>query len=283
MDSKSNKPKFETASATTDPENSNSGPFAYVVTAVCLGGALVLGLIGAGCTSLVLSTAMQDQPSMSGDPSSSTSMPYPYGNDQSSPFGNDDTGLEDLEELFNYYGLPYGSTNGQGSTSGTSSSTDVLDYQLAPYGDNLDDCVGANSYAGTPAEVREFVRGVVQSDKDYTKEVVNLMYDAARNEDARTDSLTKAAEKCAEASKAFSELEVPKVEKDKDGTVGDLLGSAKSKVVERWNQMKDELELINTTDEIDNKKLWRLDEDVVDATEDAGDLLEDAMDRAASL
>ena len=50
MDNQNKSPKIiETASATTSPDNKNSGPFAYIITAVALAFLLVLALAGAGC------------------------------------------------------------------------------------------------------------------------------------------------------------------------------------------------------------------------------------------
>ena len=45
MSTNDNKKPFETASATTDPDNSNSGPFAFIITGVCLAVLLGLGLL----------------------------------------------------------------------------------------------------------------------------------------------------------------------------------------------------------------------------------------------
>ena len=296
MSAQDKEPKFETASATTDPDNSNSGPFAYIVTAICLGGTLMLGVLGAGCTSVILSATASSHSANAG--TSGATSPFDLNDNGATPNGNEDTGLNDLDDIFDFYNRELNDLYGNGDSttgndaqgrstgndaSGSAKTTDALDYQLAPYGDEVDDCVSANAYAGTPSEVRDFVRDVVAKDKDYTKQLVGLLYEAARNEDGRGEALTKAVKVCEDASKAFTDLKLPTIEKDKDGAVGDLLGSAKGKVVERWDQMKTEVQMLNTDGDIDTKQLWRTDEDIVDATEDAGELFEDAMDRAANL
>ena len=86
------KKPFETASATTDPDNSNSGPFAYIITGVCVGALLLFGVLCSSCASIAISAAASTAASPSGAYGGYDDTPYP-----------DDFGLEDLEDLFDYY------------------------------------------------------------------------------------------------------------------------------------------------------------------------------------
>ena len=271
------KKHFETASATTDPDNQNSGSFAYVITGICVAALIAVGVLGVGCTSLVVSSALNAN---SGAPSSGGFM------SEDLPFDED---LQDLENFLEQYGDP-GATSptGSGSRPDSTQSTSVevgeaLGFELSLYGECIDDEVSASSYAGTPDTVRQFVRDLVGKDRDYTQKATTLVNDAARNEDTRNAKIKEAVALCEEASKTLGSLELPKVDKDEKGEVGDALGSAKSKAQERWDQMRRELSLLDTTDKVQTRKLWNYDDDVLEATEEAGSILEEAMATAAQL
>ena len=107
------------------------------------------------------------------------------------PLQDDDFNLEDFEQWLeqysepNSYGTDYGNNSGTNSTqseSGVVSVAEALDFDLAPYQSSLDAEVSASSYAGTPSEVRDYVRGLVSTDKDYTQQVVNALNEAALKE-----------------------------------------------------------------------------------------------------
>ena len=271
---------FETASATTDPDNSNSGPFAYVITGVCIAVLLVFGICCSSCASIALSAA------------GSAASGAGQGSPTSTPLQNDEFDLDQFEQWLeqysdpNAYGTDYGSNSGTGSTqneSGVVSVAEALDFDLAPYQSSLDAEVSASAYAGTPSEVRDYVRSLVNADKDYTQKVVNALNEAALKEDVRADKVKEAVALCTEASGALAKIKLPSVQNDTDGAVADALGTAKTKAQERWDQMGRELSLLDTQDQVQTRKLWNYDGDVRDATQEAGDLLEDAMDQAAKL
>lgn len=272
---------IETASATTSPDNSNSGSFAYVLTAITVGAILVLSLIGAGCASIVLSTAANDLSNSSSN--SSVSSPF----DEWEDLYNDedfDINNMDFDDLFNNYTNGFtDNDNREGGNSKTTTVAEALNFSLAPYGNVLDDEVSASSYAGTPAEVRDFVRNVVSVDKDYANRIVSLLDIAALKEDERMAKIQEAVALCGEAKNAINGIEVPQVPNDADGAVHDSLGTAKTEVVRRWEYMEAEITMLNTTESIRTSRLWDADEDVLEATEDAGNMLEDAMDQASSL
>ena len=279
MSTQDSRPKpFETASATTDADNANSGPFAYIITGVAVAGLLVFGVICSGIASIALTAA------------SSAASGSAYGNYPDTPFSDDEFDFDQFERWLDQYdvdGSGSGYDTGDGSSSQSDSSVatvaEVLDFDLAPYQNSINDEVSARAYAGTPSEVRDFVRELINTDTDYTKQVVAALNGAALDEDTRTDKVKEAVSLCAEASRAIGKVSVPTLDKDTDGTVADLLGSAQTKAQERWDQMGRELGLLDTTEQVQTRKLWNYDGDVVDATQEAGDLLEDAMEEAADL
>ena len=284
----STKPKeptvIETASATTSKDNSNSGPFAYVITAVAVGTLLVLSLASAGCVAALVGTAVQEA---STGRTGGTATPY------ADPNGNlnvDNMQNMDFEEFLKQYEKELNSYGGNGSSTSSSSKRDsasapiseVLDYQIAPFGDTIDDCLSASSYSGVPNEVRDYVRKVVSTDKDYVGKLQTLLNAIAHDDSQREVKLKEAAGLCDEANKAIAGLEVPSIANDKNGATKDMLGTAKSEAAHRWELMKAEVNVLAEGNEVDTKKLWRADEDVVESTEDAAALLEDAMDQASS-
>ena len=280
--------KFETASATTDPDNANSGPTAYIIVAIALGVILIGGLLTAGCVSFVVFGAINNHAEAQNP---FATLPNGTGQTTPLPFEDDSGDLDSLEDLFDQYEREFGTgsggtSNDQGrSSTSATDAVSALEFDLAPYGQNIDNAVSASSYAGTSTAVRDFVRGLVGKDSEYTKQVVSLMrtYAAATSDKKDSEDLTKAIGICDEAIKTFEGLELPKIDKDSNGAVADLFGSAKSESAERWKQIKAELELLNTKDNIDTRKLWRIDDEIVDATDDAAELLMDAMERSTKL
>lgn len=274
---------IETASATTSKDNQNSGSFAYVITAVAIGALLVLSLGSAGCVAAIVGAAAQEA-STGGH--GSTYAPHSNPN---SNLNLDDMYNMDFEEFMRQYENElngYGSTNGSSSSSnkresGTAPVEDVLDYRIAPYGDTIDDVLGANAYAGAPTEVRDFVRKIVSTDEDYADKLQALLHATAKDKSSREAKLKEASDLCDEANKAIAALEVPSIGGSNGASVKDMLGSAKSEAAHRWELMKAEVAIIASGDEIETKKLWRADEDVVDSTEEAASLLEDAMEQSA--
>ena len=117
---------YETASATTDPDNANSGPFAYIITGIVVACLLVCGVICSSCASIALSAA------------GSTGSGSGYGGYTGIPFQDDDFGFDEWEEWLERYGGTddsgsgygdYGGTSSQGS-SGLVSVADALDFDL---------------------------------------------------------------------------------------------------------------------------------------------------------
>ncbi len=264
----------ETASATTSSDNSNSGPFAYIITAVAVG-LLVVGTLAIGaCTSAIATTAL------SRTTQSTTTLP----NSQYDTLPYDDFTMpqdlnEDWEQWLEEYENMYGDANSSNTDqrTGAASVQDVLGFSLAPYGSTIDAELSASDYAGVSNELRDYVRGFVKADKDYTSNVCTCLNEAARDEEARSERIKAALTTCEEAKEHFSSLEVFDVKDGDAESSKENLTFAKEAAVERWTELYNELALLNTTDDVNTVRLWSYDEDVYDATEEAAKYLAQAM------
>ena len=272
---------IETASATSSPEsNKNSGPFAYIITAVAIV-VLLLGTLGMGaCTAAIVSAAIDDGVT---SPSGGFSVPQNRFDDMEN-FEN-----FDIDEFLRQYeyDMDNGSTGSSSSSSQQHSKSsvsvaDALDFDLAPYSINLDQQVSASAYAGVPNDVREFVRNVVSTDKQQNDEVVKMLYDAALDEKTQSQKIGEAIAKCDEAKKAIDAIEVPAIENDKDEAVKNALDTAKAEASKRWDALREELNVLNTSESISTRRLWEADDTVVQSTEKAGELLVTAMEQSTN-
>lgn len=274
LEPKDQKEPIETASGTTSEDNSNSGPFAYVVAGITLVVVLLLSLLATACMSFVISTGAANA-------NAGGTMTYPGPGSQ--PYGYD-YGDPDLDELLEQYlGQEYGNMNSHtqqnnGNHTGTG-SVDVptaLDFDLAPYSVTIDSELSASAYAGTNSAVRTFVRDLVTKDREFATRVSQALNDAASDDASRAEYLASAKATCAEAREALGAMEVPAGDQN-DGTTKDALGTAKSEAVHRWELIEAEVDLISKSDKVDTSALWDADDKVVSTTESAADLLADAM------
>lgn len=266
---------IETASATTSPDNSNSGSFAYILAGVVSFVVIVASIaMGVGLSTVIALAA--------NDASHQSINTMSYINDY-----DDYNNMQDFNELFDYYnmnefngGNGYGTGNSHQNATGSADVADVLDFSLAPYNANIDGELSASSYAGAPNDLRDFVRSFVAIDDDYTNQVVTLLHEAARSESARVDNIKGALTLCDDAAKAFNELQIPELSKSND-QVATSLELAKTAAASRWTALHDELALLDTTEQVDTKTLWELDDKVYDATTQAATYLAEAMEHAA--
>ncbi len=274
-DQRDSKPNIiETASATTSPDNANSGSFAYILAGVVSFVVLVASIAMGVGLSTIIALAANDASHQRVDTMSY--MDY-----------YDNHNMRDFDELYNNYnvngyngGNGYGMGNSHQNATGSADVADVLDFSLAPYNANIDDELSASAYAGAPNDLREFVRSFVATDDDYMDQVVTLLHEAARSESARVDNIKGALTLCDDAAKAFNELQIPEFSNSSDQVTASL-ESAKSAAASRWTTLHDELALLDTTEQVDTSKLWALDDKVYDATTQAATCLAEAMEHAA--
>lgn len=275
---------IETASATTSSDNSNSGPFAYIIAGITLGVAILLALLASGCVSLVLATTTDQStggvgqgyayPDYQGYPS------YPNGYDSYDNYYDQE--LEELLEQF--YGGQTGSpqTDQGHDKAGTASVKEALGYDLAVYGTTIDSEVSASSYAGIPSSARTFVRDVLAKDDEYTSQVVRFLQDAEFDEAKMAEHLKEVKDACSGAKEAISAIEIPAIDNDEQGTAKDALGTAKDEAIHRWEQIEAEIDLLSSGSEVEKSKLWEVDDKVAEKTESAAVMFMDAMESIAS-
>ena len=275
LEPKDQKEPIETASGTTSDDNSNSGPFAYIVTGVTLVVVLLLSLLASACMSFVISTG-------AGNAGAGGTMTHPGPGTQ--PNGYDYYGDPDLDELLEQYlGQEYGNggtgthqNNGGHAETGAVDIATALDFDLAPYSVTIDSELSASAYAGTNSAVRTFVRDLVTKDREYAMRVSQALLDAASEDASRAEYLASAKAACAEARDTLGAVEVPASDQD-DGATKDALGTAKSEAVHRWELIEAEVDLISKSDKVDTSALWEADDKVVSSTESVADMLADAM------
>lgn len=271
---------IESASATTSHDNENSGAFAYIITAVALGLLLLFSVAGAGCVSLVLA-GVADGYQRGTQSTGATAVPN---NEYDFDFDEDFDFDKDLEDLIERYANPNGTHGGTGNYSNRPSNdsdaaasvSDVLDFSLAPYADGIEAGVSATAYAGVPDAARDFVRSVVTTDTSNNKQLVIFLDNAAKNEDERAQNIASALELCKTAREAMEAFQAPSSDQV-GGDAAEKLSVALGKARERWSLMEEEISLLNTSDKVDTEELWKRDDKVLQATEDAATQFEDAL------
>lgn len=270
---------IETASATTSPDNKNSGKFAYIVTIVTIVALLVFALLGgiivSAVAGIMVNSGALDDFADSGS---------------SSLLDMDEDSLEDYldqyyEDLLNdiYDEDEEDRDEKDGRDTGKSVSvSQALDFDLSPYLISLDSEVPASSYAGTPQEVRDFVRQIMAADTQYSDQVRSALNAAASDADNQQAHIQEARTACAAGHAALDALEVPIFENVEDTSVRDLLGEAKGEAGRRFDLMADEIALLETDGNVDTSRLWAADDKVVESAETAADKIVEAMSSAST-
>ena len=288
MDTRGSKERkvIETASATTSPDNENSGKFAYVVTGITIAALLLFALLG-GIIMAAVAGIMVSSGAV-GEITNNTGGPQNL-------FDLDDESFEDYldqyyEDLLNDF-----DENGTDEkdedkdedkdehAGGKSVSvSDALDFDLAPYLVSLNSEVPASSYAGTPQEVRDFVRQMMSTDTQNTDAVRAALNAAASDTENQQAHIEEARAACTAGRDALNALEVPVFENVEDGSVRDLLGEAKGEAARRFDLTEAEIALLATDGKVDTSRLWAADDKVVESCESAADKVLEAMSAAST-
>lgn len=251
--------RLETASATTDPDNANSGSFAYVLTAVVLVGLIVLGVAISGALGALAGRVLEVYAS-SGSTDLEQFLLAPDGGD---------TGQEQSQ-----------GTTGQGA--GELSLSDALDLDLAPYSLTVDGEVSAMAYANVPGDVRTYVRNLLSYDSEAQQELARLLNEAAREDDP--SSSMQAVIDAANNGKAAIESQVatPSFE---DAELNESLAEARQATLDRWDAIISEVGVLNAgagADEtVSRSDLTSADNDVQEATQKAAEDVTEALGTAA--
>lgn len=250
---------IESASGTTSPDNSSSGPASYVIFIV---GIAVLALLLStvlGFLAAIMPYAMQEIGSSVNGTSSSTGYSSPY----STPTSTQETN----------------SLNGQTSSSQTLTLSEALDLNLAPYTSLVDDEVSASDYSGADSTVSQCVRDVVNADKGSATSVARDLNAAARDDSTASERINSAISTC---DQAISDLQGISVPASASSSVRASLDEGISDTEQRWTYVKEELVLLASGDDISYDDLSSFDAEVWTQTEAAGSSLTQALKTSAS-
>lgn len=266
---------IETASATTSPDNENSGMFAYVVTAVTAVALLLVSLVSGVIISAVIAFTVQS--------GALDEVVEEFGGSTANPLDMESDPINEYFEQYNDLFSDKGDTDSEDRTTNKSVTvSEALDFDLAPYLISLDAKVPASSYAGTPEVVRDFVRQIMATDTDYSDKIRSALNAGASDTENQATRIKEAKDLCAAAKEALDALEIPSFEGVEDSTVRDLIGEAKGEAARRFELMAAEIELLETDDTVDTSRLWAADDEVVAACENAADKIIEAMSTAAA-
>lgn len=268
--------RVESASATTDHEHNWAGAFPVVLTVVVLAVLCLFGALVGGCTSsLVRSAVLYDSWDRYDD--------YDYFDYY------DDEGLDGLG-LDDGFDLDTGTDDWWEGLSGSSAPRD-LEEGLALYVDDFDitvnSMVGASSYSGVPAEVRDYVQKLCSIDAKANEDVMSGLRPALATVEGggapagAKEAIASARDRARKAAEEVAALAAPTADKK----VSRLLADAASEVEDRWNDAADALDALGlAADEDDGESLAEFD-DCLDGARsslfDAGLDLMDALDAAA--
>lgn len=255
----------ETASATTSPDNADSGNAAYLIVAVALVVLVALGIALAGALAAVVGSQMLSEYDVSDDA-------VGYGDE------GEGLGLEDLERLLEGYGEDGSGSSDAPTTSDELDQSEALDLGLSLYDTTVDAQVDATVYAGVPGDVRSYVRELLAADRDAAGELARLLNAAARGEDT-SGNVEAAVEAAASGRTAIEAVQAPDLD---DQDVADALAQARQRLLDRWDAIAAEVRLLDTEGTISYDDLEKADEDVLDATSDAAEAFVEALDAAAS-
>ena len=288
---------IESASGTTSPDNGNSGPFAYIVTAICVVLLMLLSGAATGCVRDTISLALGLADSASGNVQINVTIPEEEVTIDDIDF--DDVYGNTFEDYFyEVFGVPYPDTDSRDrsdrdrtrdrSDRDTEADTDaddqttyppleVLSLSLSIYDDTVNDLVSANAYAGSDADVREFTRTLVIADRDATKELISELRAAGRDGEDYDAAIKAAKAIASDMLDTLDSAEAP----DTDETTGAYLDEGLERVEARWEAIDSLLDLLETGDDVLFQDLVDVDNAVYQNTIEAADALEAALAASA--
>ena len=270
----------ESASGTTSSEN-KSGPFAYIITIVC-----VLALIGIStactrCTSGVMSKVIDKLVYEGWDN-------YEYFVDNPEDFEriiNDDgfdadTFDEYFEQIFgdtydDYFNIPKGNDNvfeNQGDTY-EFNSRDVIGLDIAIYEYTIDSMVSASVYAGSDADVKDFVRDFVLRDRNAADDLVHEFRAAGRSGEDFTEHLENAREIAVSTLDELASSELPNTNDETQLALGEAIEHATG----RWSAIVEFIDLLMDNETVSDQELESVDDTIYYETRNAAQAFEDAL------
>ena len=268
---------IESASGTTSPDNSNSGYFAYIVTAICVVLIIFLSAAATGCIKNAASLAV-GLTNFSTD-NVDVKVVTPEGERDLDDFDGDS--FEDY--FYEVFGVPYSDPSSRDRSDRDSNSDktytplEVLSLNLCIYGDTVNDLVSANAYAGSDADVRDFVRSLIIADRDSTSELIYELRAAGRDEEDFDASIENACAIAEDVLDALDAVETP----DADETTQAYLDEAIDDLKGRWEGIDYLMEALKVDGELSYDDLVKIDDAIYDSTVEAADALEAALHASA--
>lgn len=271
---------IESASGTTSPENGSSGPFAYILTAVCLVAVIMLSVAISGCIGDIFSMAI-DYADITFDRVENQTMTE----EELERYFDDNFDGDSFEDYFNeifgdtygdIYGNPFGNRTRNRKTEDTPESyapLDVLGLGLSLYGDTVNDLVSANAYAGADSKVKEAVRELLLSDRDATEQIIHELRAAGRDGEDFDERLGKAQDIASYMQEQLDAYELPKADDEAEGFMDSALEHLKA----RWTAIGELLDMLANEEEIDSQDLLDADTAIYNETIEAAEAFEGAL------
>lgn len=271
---------IESASGTTSPENGSSGPFAYILAAVCVVIVIMLSVAVSGCFGNIFSAAI-DYADITFERNENRTMTE----EELERYFDDNFDGDSFEDYFNeifgdtygdIYGNPFGNRTRDRKTEDTPDSyapLDVLGLSLSLYGDTVNDLVSANAYAGADSKVKDAVRELVLADRDATEETIHQLRAAGRDGEDFDARLEAAQGVAGDMLEWLDSYELPEANEEAQGFMEEGL----ERLNARWHAIGELLGMLEGDDEIDSQDLLDADTAIHNETIEAAEAFEGAL------
>ena len=275
---------MESASGTTSSTNSQSGPAAYIVTLVCVILMFALCFAVTSCAKDAFAFAIN----VAEEGFSGMGERYYYPEDFENidvPYFDEDFNGDSFEDYFNQiFGDTYGTVDNRNRRNRDSDTNNVeytplelLYLNLSIYDDTIDEYVSANAYAGTDANVKDFVRELVLTDREATEDIIRQFRAAARDEEDFDAHIKEAREIAVAAYNEMASMDMPECSTETQ----EYLEEASNSVHQRWTAVFDLLDMLEGDKSVSYDDISKLDEIMYDETVNAASALEDALKASA--
>ncbi len=258
---------IETASATTSPDNARSGHMAYIIAAIAVGALALFGMGISGCMSLAADIVAEDFEEYH---DSYIEEPY-YDNDLDDLLNDwEDLDLENWDEDSNSLGGSYKPVD------------EVLSTDLGMYSATIDSLLSASSYANSQSDVSSYVRQIVLIDRDGTTQLANTLRNAAWIGEGVDEAIDEAKGQVDETIESLRDKGLPSLTGDHASDVSRDLEVGRSKAIERWKAIGEELDLLSQDSRVSVSAVLDLEDTAYQASEAAADSFSSALSTSAN-
>ena len=271
----------ESASGTTSPDNSNSGPFAYVLTIVCMLALVSVCISSTQCASKAITNVLPQVINETMERLENEL--YEPENIERYINDTDDIDADNFDDYFEqifgepyeeYFDVDHDGRDTDGIENGYEfDSRDVLGLDLAIYDWDIDGMVSANAYAGADADVRGFVRDLVLDDREATEDLIREFRRASRDGEDFNAHLEEALKIAADVRDGFSATELPETNAEAE----ELLNEAVEHANARWDAIDELIVTLMENETVTDQDLEILDDTIYYETRNAAQALEGAL------